>query len=262
METALGEQLSGCVFDGLPGLQALGRQRPGAITCSATGPITRAEQCAGQSVADHLRPRGPHRWRRKVDVHPDAAVAQHVHQILGGDIAAGTRRETGSRQPADRGVQPGHTGVDRRPGAGQADPRVLWKCAPSGRSPTRGRTSPTSSVTRPGWRCRWCRRWRCGRRRVRRPRRPRRARAGAVWARRRAVPGGRDDHLDGGPGVVGDGGDVADLRRGFGAGPTDVGPAVVHRRPTPRIPGIGSPPRSRGAPLFGLATSAENSMSG
>ena len=77
----------------------------------------------------------------------------------------------------------------------------------------------------------------------------------------RAVPGGGDDHLDARPGVVGNRGDVGDLRGGLGAAASDVGAAVAvgsrHHVPSERKPAA----MARWAP-FGLATSAENSMSG
>ena len=65
----------------------------------------------------------------------NAAVAQQVDQILGGDVAAGARGERAAAEPADRRVQPRDTRVTAAYALASPAPRVLWKCAPSGMSP-------------------------------------------------------------------------------------------------------------------------------
>ena len=79
-----------------------GRAMSTAVT-SALDPVARTQQCAGQVVA--YRGAGdPGRLDRSIKVNVDAnpAVAKQIHQILGGDIAAGARRERAAAQAADR----------------------------------------------------------------------------------------------------------------------------------------------------------------
>ena len=59
----------------------------------------------------------------------------------------------------------------------------------------------------------------------------------------RAVPGGGDDHLDGGAAVVGDPGDVGDRRGGLGGAAARRWRGCARRRPTPRIRSSSGPRR-------------------
>ena len=99
-------------------------------------------------VADGLARTSAADRRLKIDVNTDAAVAQHVHQILGGDVAAGARRERATTEPADRRVHL-PTPRSRRRRRSPAGLTVLWR-APSGRSPSTGRRRSINAVTRRG----------------------------------------------------------------------------------------------------------------
>ena len=70
--------------------------------------VAGAQQRARQFVADDaLRDVGGGDRRLQVDIDVDAAVAQQVDEILGGDVAARAGRERAAAEPADRCVEPG-----------------------------------------------------------------------------------------------------------------------------------------------------------
>ena len=163
----------------------------------------------------------------KVDVDVDAAVAQQVHQVLGGDVAGGARRERAAAQPADRRVQPGDARLDRRVRAGQpgaagvVEMPAQWQladhraqlCDQRAHPSRRGRADGVGDA-------------RTGRRRDRRAAAAMsRTRCGWRGPFERAIPRGGDDDLDGDIAVVGDGDDLADLIGGLGTAASDVGVA-------------------------------------
>ena len=86
------EQLTGGLLDGRPGLTALGGQSgvvSGALA-SRPDPVTGAQQSTGQVMADNrFRDFGCGDGGLQVDIDVDVAVAQQVHQVLGGDVAGG-----------------------------------------------------------------------------------------------------------------------------------------------------------------------------
>src|SRR4051812_44598717 len=98
-----GESLTGSANHG-----SAGRRRP--RNRPAAGPVQRA----GQLVADGvLGNRGGREDGVEVQAGAHAGLLEHVDQLLGGDVAAGARRERAAAEPADRGVQLGDTGLQR-----------------------------------------------------------------------------------------------------------------------------------------------------
>src|SRR5262245_31547804 len=98
--------------------------------------VAGAQQGARQLVADAgLRHLCGGDCGLQVDVDMDSAVPQQVDEILGGDVAACTRRERAATEPPDRGVQSGDTGAHSRVRTGQAGPasvvevRAQWDFA-------------------------------------------------------------------------------------------------------------------------------------
>src|SRR3954471_4576655 len=87
--------------------RSAGGRRPG------DGAAARAVQGTGQLVPDGLL---GHRGRGEdcVEVEPraHAGLLEHVDQLLGGDVAAGARRERAAAEAADGGVQLGDPGLD------------------------------------------------------------------------------------------------------------------------------------------------------
>ena len=101
--------------------------RPLAVSVSdlarglrAEDAVAGAQQRARQVVADERPAQRRRRDRRlQVDVDANAAVAQQVDEILGGDVAAGAGRERAAAESADRGVQPGDARGDGGVRAGE-----------------------------------------------------------------------------------------------------------------------------------------------
>ena len=86
----------------------------------------------------------------QVDVDADAAVPQQVHQVLGGDIAAGAGANWAAAQPPTEASNRVTPAVTAAYALASPEPRVLWKCAPSGSSLSAAAPAATRAVTRPG----------------------------------------------------------------------------------------------------------------
>ena len=188
-------------------------------------PVTGAQQRARQIMADNgFRDLGRGDGGCQVDVDVDAAVAQQVHQVLGGDVAGRPRCERAAAEPADRGVQPGDPGADRGVGAGQAGAAGVVEMSAQRQvadhraqlcdqrsHPSRGGGADGVGDREPvdapvaG-----------GRGDVEHP-----LRRGRPLER--AVPRGGDDDLDGDVAVVRDGDDLSDLIGGLRGAAPDVG---------------------------------------
>src|SRR5215831_7488198 len=78
------------------------------------GPRTGAQHLGRQLTPDDAF-RGPRRLdhRRQVDTGPHAHVLDHVHQFLGGDVAARARRVRAAAEPAHRRVEVVHAPLQR-----------------------------------------------------------------------------------------------------------------------------------------------------
>lgn len=102
-------------------------------------------------MADHLLHYLCGRYRGiEIDVDVHIAIPQQVSEILGGDIAGRARCERTTAQPPideSRRVTPDCTAAYA---LAKPDPRVLWKCAPSGASPMIDLTAAIRFATRRG----------------------------------------------------------------------------------------------------------------
>ena len=246
VKTALGEQLSGRLFDGVPGLAALGCERLDRHGYSPSSRSPARSNALGSSWPT-TRCATPRRGDRglQVDIDVNSAVPQQIDQVLGGDVAARARRERAPAQPAHGGVEPGdargHGGVcagepcaagvvevcaerdvgDQRSNLGDQVGHPPRRCGADG---VGDREPVDVAVTRRLHDVEHPLRWR--------------------RAVERAVPCGGDDDLHRRPAVVGDGDDLTDQRRRprrwSGRRSTGCG----RRPPTPRTRWSAGPPRS------------------